>query len=101
MKTILKFALTAVCYFIFSLPAVAQELSVATVEKMDQLLAKYGDDTPGASVLVSRAGEIIYERYVGMADLEHGVPVTGTSIFEAGSVSKQFKIGRASCRERV
>jgi len=90
MKTILKFALTAVCYFIFSLPAVAQELSVATVEKMDQLLAKYGDDTPGASVLVSRAGEIIYERYVGMADLEHGVPVTGTSIFEAGSVSKQF-----------
>jgi CubicO group peptidase (beta-lactamase class C family) len=39
---------------------------------------------------VSRAGSIILQRALGMADLEHSVANTPGTIFEAGSVSKQF-----------
>lgn len=69
---------------------IAQQLSSAVVKEMDQFLIKYGDDTPGASILVSRNGEIIYEKYAGMADLEHGQKISDQTVFEAGSVSKQF-----------
>ncbi len=45
---------------------------------------------PGCAVAVSEGGEIIVDRAWGMADLEFGVPNTPRTIFEAGSVSKQF-----------
>ena len=47
-------------------------------------------ETPGCAVGVSEGGRILLERAYGMADLEHGVPNRPDTIFEAGSVSKQF-----------
>ena len=46
--------------------------------------------TPGCAVGVSDDGRIVLEKAYGMADLEHGVPNRPDTIFEAGSVSKQF-----------
>lgn len=46
--------------------------------------------TPGCAVGVARGGRVVLARAYGMANLEHDVPVTPTTIFEAGSVSKQF-----------
>src|SRR3546814_49579 len=55
--------------------------------------------TPGCAVGVEHDGQTVLRAY-GMADLEHDVPNASTTIFEAGSVSKQFtaaaiQIGRA------
>lgn len=46
--------------------------------------------TPGCAVAVARDGRTLIERGYGMADLEHDVAITPSSVFEAGSASKQF-----------
>ncbi|MBI4421726.1 MAG: beta-lactamase family protein, partial [Gemmatimonadetes bacterium] len=46
--------------------------------------------TPGCAVGVARNGEVLLRRGYGMADLETGSPITAETIFESGSVAKQF-----------
>ena len=58
---------------------------------VDRVFAPFaGPATPGCAVGVSRNGEPVLLRAYGMADLEHDVPNGAETIFEAGSVSKQF-----------
>jgi len=60
-------------------------------EKVDALFAAYAKpDVPGCAVGVAQGGKIVLEKAYGMANLEHDVPLTPNTIFEAGSVSKQF-----------
>src|SRR3990172_6755437 len=47
-------------------------------------------DSPGCAVGVYRDGRILYARGYGMANLELGVPNTPRTVFDIGSVSKQF-----------
>lgn len=59
--------------------------------RVDQIFAEWDTEmSPGCAVGVTRYGEPVLERAYGMADLEHGVPNTPGTIFEGGSVSKQF-----------
>ena len=57
---------------------------------VDPVFARWSRDTPGCAVAVSRDGREVLRRAYGSADLEHGTPITTETIFEAGSVSKQF-----------
>jgi CubicO group peptidase (beta-lactamase class C family) len=41
-------------------------------------------------VAVSLNGETIFEKAFGLAEMEHGIPNTPQTIFESGSVAKQF-----------
>jgi CubicO group peptidase (beta-lactamase class C family) len=45
---------------------------------------------PGVALLVSRGGEVIRAQGYGMANLELQVPVKPETIFQSGSVGKQF-----------
>jgi CubicO group peptidase (beta-lactamase class C family) len=45
---------------------------------------------PGCAVGVARGGAVLLTRAYGMADLESGVANTAETIFESGSVAKQF-----------
>lgn len=59
--------------------------------KVDEVFAKWNSrDTPGCAVAVAENGRTVLARAYGMADLEHDVANTPETIFEAGSVSKQF-----------
>ncbi len=59
--------------------------------QIDSIFAKWNSETsPGCVVGVDRAGKTISTRAYGMADLEHGIRNTADTVFEAGSVSKQF-----------
>lgn len=49
-----------------------------------------GNDGPGCAVGITRRGFSDTFRAYGMADLEHNVAITPETVFEAGSVSKQF-----------
>jgi CubicO group peptidase (beta-lactamase class C family) len=59
-------------------------------DSLDALFASAGPATPGCAVGIERAGQPQITRAYGMADLEHNVPNTPATIFEAGSISKQF-----------
>lgn len=69
----------------------AQARSAADVSAMiERALAGSVTATgPGCTIGV-QLGEVRTTRAAGMADLERGVPLTPSSIIEAGSVSKQF-----------
>jgi CubicO group peptidase (beta-lactamase class C family) len=56
---------------------------------IDKLFAAF-NETPGCVVGVTRHGEAVFAKAYGMADLEHGIPLSLASSFNVGSVSKQF-----------
>ena len=60
-----------------------------TIQKLDKLFQSY-EGVPGAQLAISRNGQLIFSKAWGLADLEHDVPLTSTSLTEAGSISKQF-----------
>ncbi len=45
---------------------------------------------PGISVLVARDGKVLLEHAIGFADLEKDIPITPSTKFRIGSVTKQF-----------
>src|SRR5690349_6549341 len=61
-----------------------------TTKLISSIFASWNNSTPGGSVSVSRNGQLLYGHSFGLADLEHNTPNTTETIFEAGSVSKQF-----------
>src|SRR2546422_1146275 len=46
--------------------------------------------TAGLSVGVVKAGELLLARGYGYADLEHSVPATAETVYQLGSLTKQF-----------
>src|ERR1043165_4791381 len=50
----------------------------------------YVAPAPGCAAAVSLNGDVVFEKAFGLADLEHNVPNTPQTIFESGSVAKQF-----------
>jgi CubicO group peptidase (beta-lactamase class C family) len=60
-------------------------------EQADKVFANWDSTvSPGCALSVMRQGQIIYARGYGMADLDHGVPITPETVFHVASVSKQF-----------
>jgi len=61
------------------------------IEKLDAIFLKWNKpDVPGCALGVERQGAPPLFQAYGSADLEHGVPIDPSTVFEAGSVSKQF-----------
>jgi len=60
-------------------------------EAIDKVFADWNKlDTPGAALGIIKNGKLIYAKGYGMGDLEHDLPITPSSVFYTGSVSKQF-----------
>ncbi len=57
---------------------------------VDLLMQDWEPNEPGGAVAVIEKGEIIYEQYFGMADLERGVSFSDQTQTDIGSISKQF-----------
>ncbi len=65
-------------------------LDAGTRARVDAVLATYTSaGAPGCAVHVRR-GDRAYARGYGMASLELGVPITPETVFDLGSVGKQF-----------
>jgi len=59
--------------------------------KIDSLLQNWaGKHRPGMAIAVMRDQQVIYKKAVGMANLEYNLPISATTRFHVGSVSKQF-----------
>jgi CubicO group peptidase (beta-lactamase class C family) len=59
-------------------------------EQVDSVFAFIDRDAPGCAVGVVRDGILAYGRGYGLANLDWGVPITTSTVFDIGSVSKQF-----------
>jgi CubicO group peptidase (beta-lactamase class C family) len=60
-------------------------------ERIDAVFEEQVDATsPGLAVGVVLDGEIVYETYAGLANLEHAVPVNARTRFNIASNAKQF-----------
>jgi CubicO group peptidase (beta-lactamase class C family) len=70
---------------------VAAQVPADHAVRVDEIFAAWDLATsPGCAVGVAWDGLTVLERAYGMANLEFGIPNTPNTIFEAGSVSKQF-----------
>ncbi|HEX6162137.1 MAG TPA: serine hydrolase domain-containing protein [Vicinamibacterales bacterium] len=73
--------------------APAQQQDVVVVDpapQVDAIFSKWTTATPGCAVGVAAGRRPVLFKAYGMADLEHDVRNTPDTIFEAGSVAKQF-----------
>ena len=68
-----------------------KEKVVASAERAFEKFTKaYVGPAPGCAAAVSLNGDVVFEKAFGIAELEHNVPNTPQTIFESGSVAKQF-----------
>jgi len=60
-------------------------------DSIDKLFAQFAKpDSPGCAVGIYQNGQVVYKKAYGMADLERDVPLTTDSVFDVGSIAKQF-----------
>jgi len=65
--------------------------AIAGAERAFEKAAKTNNGlAPGCAVGVSLNGESVFEKAFGLAEMEHNVPNTPQTVFESGSVAKQF-----------
>lgn len=77
-----------------SLPAHADRIDDFVAAQMKK------QNIPGISIAVLKDGKPVKFKGYGVANLESGVPVTPDTVFEIGSVSKQFIAGAILLLER-
>ena len=87
MKYLFLFLIGIFCHQIIS----AQNVQHLT-STLDSLLATYsaGENRPGFSVCITQNGQIVYEFQVGMAEIQKKIPISPGTLFNIGSISKQF-----------
>lgn len=61
---------------ILSAAATAQPIEQTRAGQIDALFSRFNNTTPGCAVGVEKDGSPVFSKGYGMADLEHGVPIT-------------------------
>jgi CubicO group peptidase (beta-lactamase class C family) len=68
-----------------------KEKVIAGAERgFEKFTRAYVAPAPGCAAAVSLNGDVVFEKAFGLADMEFNVPNTPQTIFESGSVAKQF-----------
>ncbi len=87
--------IAVMAFLVFSAMLNAQAADTeSSIEKSGQVDKLFSSFTigiqPGAAVMVIRDGSIVHSKGYGYANLEEEIPITPSSTFRLGSVSKQF-----------
>ncbi len=73
------------------LPAQSDPLSPALAAGIDSVFRRFTmPGSPGCALGIARDGSTVYSKGYGLASVELGVPITPSTVFDIGSVSKQF-----------
>ena len=79
-----------VCFFCLNTFSVFCQ-HVSREQQMDQIFAEWNKpQTPGVSVALIKDGKVLFRKSYGSANLEYNIPNKPSTVFEIGSVSKQF-----------
>jgi CubicO group peptidase (beta-lactamase class C family) len=92
---IMKFISSITLSILFATSALTQapdkDKVIAGAERaVDKIAKTITLPAPGCAVGVSLNGETVFEKALGLAEMEHNIPNTPQTIFESGSVAKQF-----------
>ena len=74
---------------LFSIPCLAQQGISASVDEFINTEMRR-QRIPGLSIAVIKDGQVVLVKGYGLANVEHQVPVTPATIFQSGSIGKQF-----------
>jgi CubicO group peptidase (beta-lactamase class C family) len=70
--------------------SVVAQQSANLTPKVDAIFARFDRNTPGCGVALAKNGAPLLTKGYGAANLEYGIPNTDSTVFESGSVAKQF-----------
>ena len=91
MKRVLCSALFLIYFSPLRGNAQMQAGSADIAGRVDKIFQKWNrTDSPGCALSVMKDGGIVYKHAYGMADLDHNVALTPSSVFHVASMSKQF-----------
>jgi CubicO group peptidase (beta-lactamase class C family) len=83
--------LKCVSAFALAIASPAAAVPQDFVQRVNRLVDQsYPANAPGAAVIVTEHGKVVYERGRGLADVEAKKPITPDTVFRLGSISKQF-----------
>src|SRR5918999_244982 len=87
MKTVI---ITQAAVLLSAMPLPAQLLDSIARRVNSVFVALDKRTSPGCALGIYNAGQIVYTRGYGSANLEHDIPITPRTVFDLGSTSKQF-----------
>ena len=73
--------------FLLLIPKLATSQNIDS--KLDRLY-QVNSNQPGFSIAVFKGDKIILEKQYGIANLDYNVPITNETVFDIGSIAKQF-----------
>jgi CubicO group peptidase (beta-lactamase class C family) len=72
-------------------PVLAQQVSTVPTAQIDSIFAEWTEPgSPGGALAIVRDGNVAHRAAYGLASMEYGVPNAPETVFNIGSVSKQF-----------
>jgi CubicO group peptidase (beta-lactamase class C family) len=76
---------------IFLIALVTTALAFNLTEPIDKLFERWNTmNSPGASVMIIKDSNILFQKQYGSASLDFNVPISTKSVFPVASISKQF-----------
>jgi CubicO group peptidase (beta-lactamase class C family) len=88
----MKYLRNNICFFILGISALAA-FPVNAQDKtpeIDKIFSWTKPNEPGCAVAVSQNGKLVVNKAYGLADVERDVAITPNTVFDAGSIRKQF-----------
>jgi CubicO group peptidase (beta-lactamase class C family) len=85
MKKIFALFLLVLC----SIPSFGQDAAIAKVDEFVRAEMQK-QKIPGVSLAIVKDGQIVYAKGYGLANVEHNVAVKPETVFQSGSIGKQF-----------
>lgn len=68
-----------------------ESLDKETIKKIDSVFNSYHQQKETGSIMsIVKNGETMYTNYIGLANIEHQIPINNTTAFNIASNSKQF-----------
>ena len=89
-KLLFVFFAAAACLPLMAQVPEKEKVVAASQRAFEKAAKSVTMPAPGCAVAVSLNGQTVFENAFGLAEVEHNVPNTSQTIFESGSVAKQF-----------
>ena len=90
-KILFLLIVLSIPYFMVSCNQNSNNAKEVVAQKLDSLFtARYGENTPGGTVLIMKGEDVIFEKSYGVANYATDLKIDANTFFNIASVSKQF-----------